>query len=71
MKRRGIERDAFEREAFPYLATLFRTAYRLAGSTADAEDLAQEVLIRLYRDFSRWQTMDQRQGSTLRICRPV
>ncbi len=67
MKSTGGAKDAFEREVHPYLTPLFRTAYRLAGTRTDAEDLVQEVLIRLYREFSRWLTMDQRQGWLIRV----
>ena len=32
----------------PHLRKLFRLAYRLTGSVADAEDLLQDVLVKLY-----------------------
>jgi RNA polymerase sigma-70 factor (ECF subfamily) len=43
------EPPAFEALIKPHLHGLYRLAYRLTGSVADAEDLLQEVLIRLYR----------------------
>jgi RNA polymerase sigma-70 factor (ECF subfamily) len=33
----------------PYWETLFRLAYRMTGHTEDAEDLAQEALVRIIR----------------------
>jgi len=35
--------DRFDSLVAPHLATLFRTAYRLAGNVPDAEDLVQDV----------------------------
>ena len=43
------EPPAFEALIKPHLHGLYRLAYRLTGSVADAEDLLQDVLIRLYR----------------------
>src|SRR5262245_14231916 len=40
--------QAFERLMRPHLRRLHRLAYRLTGSAADAEDLLQDVLIRLF-----------------------
>ena len=38
----------FEALLRPYLQPLFRTAFRFAGNVADAEDLVQDVLVKLY-----------------------
>jgi RNA polymerase sigma factor (sigma-70 family) len=43
------EPPPFEALIKPHLHGLYRLAYRLTGSVADAEDLLQEVLLRLYR----------------------
>ena len=40
--------DQFEQLMHPHLDRLYRLAYRLAGTVADAEDLLQDVLIKLY-----------------------
>lgn len=45
----------FEALVRPHLDVLYRLAYRFTGQAADAEDLVQELLMRLYRgnqDFS-------------------
>jgi RNA polymerase sigma-70 factor (ECF subfamily) len=44
----------FEREAMPYLDSLYNTAYRLARNAQDAEDLVQETYLRAYRSFDRF-----------------
>lgn len=38
----------FERLLRPYLERLYRLAYRLTGSKAEAEDLFQDVLVKLF-----------------------
>ncbi len=51
-------KDAFERLARPYLTALYHSAYRLTGSSADAEDLLQELLFKLFRHFDQWRDLD-------------
>ncbi|MEW6518056.1 MAG: RNA polymerase sigma factor [Desulfurivibrio sp.] len=38
----------FEKILHPYILKLYRVAYRLCGSAADAEDLVQDVLVKVY-----------------------
>ena len=40
--------SAFDQLVAPHLRKLYRLAYRLTGSVADAEDLLQDVLVKLY-----------------------
>jgi RNA polymerase sigma-70 factor (ECF subfamily) len=40
--------DHFEELLEPHLERLYRLAYRLTGTVADAEDLLQDVLVKLY-----------------------
>lgn len=42
-------RVEFEAQVRPHLAWLYRLAYRFTGHREDAEDLVQELLVRLYR----------------------
>ena len=41
--------DAFDRVVRERQARILRTAYRISGDWADAEDVAQEVFVRLHR----------------------
>jgi RNA polymerase sigma-70 factor (ECF subfamily) len=41
--------DEFERVFRAYHGLVFRTAYRITGNAADAEDVAQTVFLRLFR----------------------
>jgi RNA polymerase sigma-70 factor (ECF subfamily) len=41
----------FEQLTVPYLNTIYRTAYYLTHSTAEAEDLTQETYLKAYRAF--------------------
>ncbi|MGH8518939.1 MAG: RNA polymerase sigma factor, partial [Panacagrimonas sp.] len=40
---------SFESLVAPHVEHLFRLAYRFTGSTHGAEDLVQDVLVKLYR----------------------
>lgn len=51
-KRNG--REAFERQVEKILPSVFGTALRLTRSREDAEDLAQEAIVRAYEAFDRF-----------------
>src|SRR4051812_2782660 len=51
-KRNG--REAFERQAERVFPSVFGTALRLTRSREDAEDLAQEAIVRAYEAFDRF-----------------
>ncbi len=46
---RDMRNGDFELRVRPHLELLYRMAYRFTGQSADAEDLVQELLFRLYR----------------------
>ena len=50
---------AFERLVRPHFDRLYRLAWRLAGSKAEAEDLSQELLIKAYGKIDDLATIDQ------------
>lgn len=47
-------RDRFEAEAMPHLNDIFRTAARILGDSARAEDVAQEVFLQAWKSFRRF-----------------
>jgi RNA polymerase sigma-70 factor (ECF subfamily) len=48
--------DRFESEAMPHLNDIFRTALRLVGDRAKAEDVAQEVYLQAWKSFDRFES---------------
>ena len=54
---RVLRRDAqaFREIVGAHARTLHRIAYRMIGDAAEAEDVAQEALTRLWQHASRWQ----------------
>lgn len=49
------DRARFEREALAHLDAVYRTALRLSGNPAEAEDLAQETMLKAFRSWHRYQ----------------
>jgi RNA polymerase sigma-70 factor (ECF subfamily) len=54
-------RARFERDALPLLPSLYSAALRLTRNPADAEDLVQDVYLRAFRGFGRFE-----EGTNLR-----
>jgi RNA polymerase sigma-70 factor (ECF subfamily) len=48
--------DRFEAEAMPHLNDIFRTAARLVGERARAEDVVQEVYLQAWKSFDRFES---------------
>ena len=48
------QRDAFERQAEKVFPSVFGTALRLTRSREEAEDLAQEAIVRAYEAWDRF-----------------
>jgi RNA polymerase sigma-70 factor (ECF subfamily) len=51
--------DSFEELVMPYMNDLHRLAYHYCGQQADAEDLVQELLIKLYRRADEIQRVEK------------
>ena len=47
--------ERFESEAMPHLSDIFRTALRVTGDRAAAEDAIQEVYLQAWRSFDRFE----------------
>jgi RNA polymerase sigma-70 factor (ECF subfamily) len=56
-RRRGA--DDFAQRVGPHLDSLYRLAYRFTGNRHDAEDLVQELLLRLYDQRRRLQDVEE------------
>jgi RNA polymerase sigma-70 factor (ECF subfamily) len=49
----------FEALVQPHLGAMYRFAYRLAGQQQDAEDLVQDVVVKLYPRLDELESVDQ------------
>ncbi|MBW4935591.1 RNA polymerase sigma factor [Marinobacter sp. F4206] len=49
----------FEALVQPHLEVMYRFAYRLAGQQQDAEDLVQDVVVKLYPRLDELESVDQ------------
>jgi RNA polymerase sigma-70 factor (ECF subfamily) len=61
------EQDRFARLIRQHYAALYRAAYRLTRSTADAEDLVQEVCVRAYPRLGEVEQLEQPHSWLLRV----
>ena len=52
-QREASQRERFDRLIRPYVVPMFQTAYRLTGDRHEAEDLVQDVLVKLYPQTSK------------------
>ncbi len=52
---RARDAAAFRQLVDAHVRPLHRIAYRMIGDATEAEDLAQEALLRLWRDAAKWQ----------------
>ena len=48
--------ERFELQAMPHMPDIFRTASRILGDRARAEDVAQEVYLQAWKSFHRFET---------------
>ena len=56
---RAGDTDAFRELVDRHSGTMFKTAFRLTGNEADADDLVQEALLRAYRKLDRFDGRSQ------------
>jgi RNA polymerase sigma-70 factor (ECF subfamily) len=63
------DREGFEREALVHLDAVYRTALRLSGNPMEAEDLAQETMLKAFRSWHRYQTGTNAKAWLLTILR--
>ncbi len=56
---RQSEHEQFEELLQPYLQKLYRLAYRFTGQRVDAEDLVQDVVVKLYPRLQEMQKIEQ------------
>jgi len=66
-QRKDPLRSAFDDEVLPHLDTLYANALRLTRSPADADDLAQETVLRAFRFFDRFEPGSNMKAWLLRI----
>ena len=59
--------ERFEAFLSPHFDALHRAAYRLAGNTHDAEDLVQEVCVKIYPKLSELEKLDHPRSWLLRV----
>ena len=57
----------FEALVRPHLDALFRLAYRLTGNTTNAEDLVQDVLVKIYTRYSEMTRIGNLGGWLARV----
>src|SRR5260370_7686259 len=67
----GKENDARAEAILACFEALYRTAFRLTGNKAQAQDLVQETYLRAWRSLSQLQSLSGVQSWMFRILRTV
>jgi RNA polymerase sigma-70 factor (ECF subfamily) len=57
--KRQSEHEQFEQLVGPYLQQLYRLAWRFTGQQTDAEDLVQDVIVKLYPHLAELKEIEQ------------
>jgi RNA polymerase sigma-70 factor, ECF subfamily len=52
----SVRKEIFDSEAMPHLNDLFRTALRMTGDRARAEDAVQEAYLQAWKSFDRFES---------------
>lgn len=60
---------SFQHDILPLKDKLFRTALRITLDTAEAEDIVQETLIRIWHKREEWNNIDSIEAYSQTICR--
>lgn len=63
------DREGFEREVLVHLDAVYRTALRLSGDPVEAEDLAQDTMLKAFRSWHQYQTGTNAKAWLLTILR--
>ncbi len=58
-RRRRDDADTFESLVAPHVEQLYRLAYRYTGNQADAEDLVQDLLVKLFPRLDELRKVEQ------------
>lgn len=64
-----MKETSFQHDILPLKDKLFRTALRITLDTAEAEDIVQETLIRIWHKREEWSNMDSIEAYCQTICR--
>ena len=59
MKSRPSASERFDRLIRPHISALYRFAWHLTRSVEDAEDLVQDVVVKLYPQLARMEALDE------------
>jgi RNA polymerase sigma-70 factor (ECF subfamily) len=60
---------SFQTDVLPLKNLLYRTAMRITQNPADAEDVVQETMIKVWNRRQEWQQIESMEAFCLTICR--
>lgn len=61
--------EIFKTKILPLKTSAFRLAYRLVGQGADAEDIVQDTMLKMWEMRKQWETLDSPEGYLMTVCR--
>ncbi len=64
-----MNKVSFRNDVLPLKDKLYRLALRITLNAADAEDIVQDTLIKVWNNRERWDELDSIEAFSLTICR--
>ena len=62
---------SFRNDVLPLKNELYRLALRITLNSAEAEDIVQDTLIKVWNKRDDWQNIDSIEAFSLTICRNI
>ena len=61
--------ESFQTRVLPLKDIVFRLAFRITQNQADAEDVVQETMMRVWNRRNEWEQIESMEAFCLTICR--
>ncbi len=64
-----MNKFTFRNDVLPLKNQLYRLALRITQNEADAEDIVQDTMLKVWNQRERWETIDSMEAFCMTVCR--